>query len=112
MRLVDLLWSMADDKSPYRPRIKAGAAEGTLFVTGLRGLKGHRAQTLERCVRNVKERRAVVTSLKVRRYTHSGFVCMWRRYYVYLRQRCVRNVELESSTHVRFEPRESTLRSI
>lgn len=56
---------MADDKSPYRPRIKAGAAEATLFVTGLRGLRGHRAQTLERCVRNVEERRAVVTSLKV-----------------------------------------------
>lgn len=65
VRLVDLLWAMADDKSPYRPRIKAGAAEATLFVTGLRDLRGHRAQTLERCVRNVEERRAVVTSLKV-----------------------------------------------
>ena len=72
VRLVDLLWAMADDKSPYRPRIKAGAAEATLFVTGLRGLRGHRAQTLERCVKNVEERRAVVTSLKVYIYRCNG----------------------------------------
>lgn len=56
---------MADDKSPYRPRIKANAAESILPVAGLRGLRGHRAQTLQRCVKNVKEGRAVVTSLKV-----------------------------------------------
>ena len=66
MRLLDLLWVMADDRSPYRPRIRATAAESILPVTGLRGLKGHRALTLKRCVENVKEGRAVVTSLKVR----------------------------------------------
>lgn len=56
---------MADDRSPYRARIKASAAESILPVTGLRGLKGHRPLTLERCVNNVEEGRAVVTSLKV-----------------------------------------------
>lgn len=56
---------MADDRSPYRPRIKANAAESILPVAGLRGLRGHRAQTLQRCVKNVEEGRAVVTSLKV-----------------------------------------------
>ncbi|CAM9303716.1 unnamed protein product, partial [Hapterophycus canaliculatus] len=65
IRLLDLLWAMADDKSPYRPRIKATAAESILPVAGLRGLRGHRALTLRRCVENVEEGRAVVTSLKV-----------------------------------------------
>ncbi|CAM9294212.1 unnamed protein product [Scytosiphon promiscuus] len=65
IKLLDLLWAMADDKSPYRPRIKANAAESILPVTGLRGLRGHRALTLKRCVENVEEGRAVVTSLKV-----------------------------------------------
>ena len=65
IRLVDLLWAMVDDGSLYRPRIKSGAAECILVVTGLRGLKGYRAQSLERCVKNINEKRAVVTSLKV-----------------------------------------------
>lgn len=62
---MDLLWAMTDDRSPYRPRIKTGAAEAMLFVSGLRGLKGHRVPTLERCVKNITDGRAVVTSLKV-----------------------------------------------
>lgn len=66
---------MADDRSPYRPRIKASAAESILPVTGLRGLKGHRVLTLERCVNNIKEGRAVVTSLKVCADARGG----WRR---------------------------------
>lgn len=65
IRLVDLLWTMADDSSPYRERIRGAAAEAITFVSGLRGLKGHRSQTLERCVNNIREGRAVVTSLKV-----------------------------------------------
>lgn len=72
VRLLDLLWVMADDRLPYRPRIKASAAESIVPVTGLRGLKGHRGQTLERCVNNVKEGRAVVTSLKVLVCEHVG----------------------------------------
>lgn len=56
---------MADDVSPYRERIRSAAADAIMFVSGLRGLKGHRAQSLERCVKNVRDGRAVVTSLKV-----------------------------------------------
>lgn len=56
---------MVDDTAPYRERIRGAASEAIMFVSGLRGLKGHRAQTLERCVNNIRERRAVVTSLKV-----------------------------------------------
>lgn len=65
IRLLDVLWKMADDKSAYRPRIRATAVESILPVAGLRGLGGHRALTLKRCVENVEEGRAVVTSLKV-----------------------------------------------
>lgn len=66
IRLVDLLWTMADDRSLYRPRIKAGAAGCILGVTGLRGLRSYRQQTLRRCVENIRGKRSVVTSLKVK----------------------------------------------
>ncbi|CAN0516944.1 unnamed protein product, partial [Ectocarpus sp. 12 AP-2014] len=96
IRLLDLLWAMADDRSPYRPRIKANAAESILPVAGLRGLRGHRAQTLQRCVKNVEEGRAVVTSLKVLEAVLQNYPKDATSYEVLSRRDVIHNLEAES----------------
>ncbi|CAM9236271.1 unnamed protein product, partial [Ectocarpus fasciculatus] len=96
IRLLDLLWAMADDRSPYRPRIKANAAESILPVAGLRGLRGHRAQTLQRCVKNVEDGRAVVTSLKVLEAVLQNYPKDATSYEVLSRRDVIHSLEAES----------------
>ncbi|CAM9251015.1 unnamed protein product, partial [Choristocarpus tenellus] len=65
LRLLDLLWSMVQDDSPYTERIARKAEEALLEVYGFYNLANHRPSALQQCVKHLTQGRAVVISLKL-----------------------------------------------